>query len=550
MKFTKGLVLCFAILSLFCCTLNAQQTEISSSSVVVPRLVSFSSKAIDARGDAISGIAGITFAIYRDQYEGAPLWMETQNVQADNSGNYTVQLGATKPEGLPLELFTSGEARWLGVQVNGGEEQPRVLLLSVPYALKAADAQTVGGLPPTAFVKVSEAGPATAVPATAVSGSGTAGHVAKWAGTEALESSDIFDGSGNVGIGTTSPTAKLDVNGTLAAGPTSAYTTSSTSAAVTANDASSAGSAAVAGTSTNGVGVSATGVNGLNATGSSYGVNAGGNIAVYGNGYAAGLYGTSTVSTGVIGISTDYYGVYGSGTTGVYAISTTDGNPGLYAQAGAGGWAVDAYGTSGATGVLAGSDTGYAAWFNGLTDVDGNLDVAGTLTADTKHFKIDHPLDPANKYLEHASVESSEQMNLYTGNVITDAHGEATVRLPDWFEALNTDFRYQLTVIGQFAQPIIARKVENHQFQIRTNAPNVEVSWQITGVRHDAYAKAHPLQPEIEKPERERGFYRHPELYGAPEERSIAWALQPKAAQQSKQARVMPATNTNMPPVK
>jgi hypothetical protein len=78
--------------------------------------------------------------------------METQNVTADAEGNYSVQLGATKPRGLPLDLFSSGEARWLGVRINNGEEQPRVLLLSVPYALKAADAETVGGLPPSAFV--------------------------------------------------------------------------------------------------------------------------------------------------------------------------------------------------------------------------------------------------------------------------------------------------------------------------------------------------------------------------------------------------------------
>jgi hypothetical protein len=104
------------------------------------------------QGKIITGIAGATFAIYTDEYEGAPLWLETQNIQADAKGNYTVQLGATKPEGLPLDLFTSGEARWLGVTINSGSEQPRILFLSVPYALKAADAETIGGLPPSAFL--------------------------------------------------------------------------------------------------------------------------------------------------------------------------------------------------------------------------------------------------------------------------------------------------------------------------------------------------------------------------------------------------------------
>jgi len=128
---------------------NSQQ---AATATVVPTLVNFSGKAMDADGKVISGIAGATFAIYKDQEGGAPLWLETQNVQADSKGNFTAQLGATKPAGLPLDLFTSGEARWLGVTVNGGQEQPRVLLLSVPYALKAADAQTLGGLPASAFL--------------------------------------------------------------------------------------------------------------------------------------------------------------------------------------------------------------------------------------------------------------------------------------------------------------------------------------------------------------------------------------------------------------
>lgn len=145
------------------------------SSAVVPRLVNFSGRAIDGTGKPVSGIAAVTFAIYNEQQGGAPLWMETQNVQPDAKGNYTVQLGATTSEGLPLDVFTSGEARWLGVRVNGGEERPRVLLLSVPYALKAADAQTLGGLPASAFALASpnvSTGTSSAEPS-AAPGSGT-----------------------------------------------------------------------------------------------------------------------------------------------------------------------------------------------------------------------------------------------------------------------------------------------------------------------------------------------------------------------------------------
>src|SRR5271169_6462725 len=118
----------------------------------LPRLVRFAGTIKDLNGSPLTGIVGITFAFYSEKTGGAPLWLETQNATADSNGHYTVLLGATKPEGLPAELFTSEQARWVGVQVSGQPEQPRVLLVSAPYALKAGDAETIGGLPPSAFM--------------------------------------------------------------------------------------------------------------------------------------------------------------------------------------------------------------------------------------------------------------------------------------------------------------------------------------------------------------------------------------------------------------
>jgi len=216
-------------ISMSCSLAAAQQSATTQSSAPVPRLVNFAGKAADVQGKPIAGIAGVTLAIYKDQYEGAPLWLETQNIQADAKGNYTVQLGATKPAGLPLDLFSSGDARWLGVTVNGGQEQPRVLLLSVPYALKAADAETIGGLPPSAFVlaappvSTSMAG-ATSQGATVqplVTGTnpvttagGTPNLLPKFDATADITNSQIFDNGTNVGISNTAPAAKLDVSGT------------------------------------------------------------------------------------------------------------------------------------------------------------------------------------------------------------------------------------------------------------------------------------------------------------------------------------------------
>ena len=133
-------------------------------------------------------------------------------------------------------------------------------------------------------------------------------------------------------------------------------------------------------------------------------------------------------------------------------------------------------------------------------DVNGNLNVSGSITAGTKDFKIDDPVDPEHKDLYHASIESSEMMDLYTGNVILDAAGEAVVLMPEWFEALNEDFRYQLTAVGAPGPNLyVKEKVQNNRFRIAGGVPGGEVSWQVTGIRHDAWAKAHQLQVEQRK---------------------------------------------------
>jgi len=240
--------------------------------------------------------------------------------------------------------------------------------------------------------------------------------------------------------------------------------------------------------------------------------------AVLGNGWSAPNYSGYDGDDGIYGFAGNG-DLFSSGTFGGWGLfgvgglgTQEDGVGGLFAG---GSYSADG------DGVYSNAGTGYAGNFN------GDLNVTGEIFAGVKDFKIDHPLDPANKYLVHSSVESSEMMNIYSGNVTTDASGEATVKLPDWFEALNGDFRYQLTVIGTFAQAIIAHEIENGEFAIRTSAANVKVSWQVTAVRHDAFAKAHPLVVEQEKEAKLRGFYIHPELYGAPAEKQIEWARNP-----------------------
>ena len=141
----------------------------------------------------------------------------------------------------------------------------------------------------------------------------------------------------------------------------------------------------------------------------------------------------------------------------------------------------------------------------GVGGANGNLHVQGNLSKLMGSFKIDHPLDPENKYLYHSFVESPDMMNVYNGNITTDAKGYATVQLPDYFEELNIEFRYQLTVIGVFAQAIVKEKINNNKFVIQTDQPNIEVSWQVTGIRNDQYARDHRLEVEVEKAEGEKG---------------------------------------------
>jgi hypothetical protein len=778
-----------ALLSLV--QLTVAQTTAESTSAL-PRLVRFGGTVKDLNGNPLTGIVGITFALYSQQTGGAALWLETQNVTADGNGHYVALLGSTTPAGLPAEIFTSEQARWVGVQVSGQAEQARVLLVSAPYALKAGDAETIGGLPPSAFVLANGSqGAASAAkggsaPASAgvqknsvppanpaVTGKGTIDYIPMWDSASDIIDSVIFQKTSAIGISTTAPAATLDVNGktdirdtltlfpkgtdpTLAisgtafrvdqtgkmtfisgqtfpgTGTITGITTASgsglagggtkgtlnlsvpaagiinamlqhSSLTLTAGGGMAGGGSVSLGGSTT-LGLKNCGANQVlqfvsgawtcsNAgTGTITGVTAGtdltgggtggpvtlnldttkvpqlsannaftGNNAitvnsltpaltltnsdlaggdalhVFGNAGAAGIY-ESGAAFGITGIGSAV-GVEGSGSTGVMGTSTSSSGPGgsftgftvatgsnlsgtsgivgfggngdinyIFATggsgvsgtggfgsgqngagvAGQGGTGGGGFGGDGVTGAggpgtsfggyglqgsggnggsgnggagvitnggVGGTTDGVGGSFQGANSsfggdgVDaypgsgyagyfgGDVDINGTIYTGAKDFKIDHPTDPANKYLFHASVESSEMKNIYDGNISTDSEGQATVQLPEWFEVLNTDFRYQLTVIGQFAQAIVAHEIENNRFEIRTSAPNVKVSWQVTGVRQDAYAKAHPLVVEQAKDDRLRGFYIHPELYGAPPEKQIEWARHPQMMKRMQEMR-------------
>jgi len=206
---------------------------------------------------------------------------------------------------------------------------------------------------------------------------------------------------------------------------------------------------------------------------------------------------------------------YNTGVQGIAHYGTF--NRGVYALANEGGDAFQSAAIYGVGQSLYGGNI-WAAYFDGWANVTGNF------YAGAKYFRIDDPQDPAERTLTHACVESSEFKNIYDGVVTLNDRGEATVELPAWFETLNGDFRYQLTCVGGYAPVFISSKITNGRFAIGGGTPGLEVSWQVTGVRQDAYAKAHPFQVIEEKKPALRGKYLHPAEYGQPEEKGIDYA--------------------------
>ena len=254
------------------------------------------------------------------------------------------------------------------------------------------------------------------------------------------------------------------------------------------------------------------------------------------SGNAAGVsgFGLSDDTCGVYGQSDSNVGVYGKSNTGDGLLGQSDSGYGVYAV----------------------SNTGYGLYARGASglaaDLEGNVTIRGTLQKGGGSFKIDHPLDPANKYLSHSFVESPDMKNVYDGVVELDDKGEAEIELPDWFGALNKDFRYQLTAIGAPGPNLyISEEIsdastvtttdysrtrsnknknnnDSSRFKIAGGTSGMKVSWQVTGIRKDPYANAHRIPVEEDKPDKERGYYIYPELYGQPEERGISRLLVPE----------------------
>jgi hypothetical protein len=355
----------------------------------VPRIINLSGVAKDESGKPMTGVVGITFSLYKDQQGGSPLWVETQNVQADMAGHYAAMLGAASSGGVPMSFFSSAEVHWISTQISGEPEQPRVMLLSVPYALKAVDAETLGGLPASAFV---HANPSTAVgtlgqqppsltangqPVTTVTGSGKKNFVPIWTGTTTLGDSVLFQSGINVGLGTTKPQAKFESVGSATA--------------VLGTSTGNPGTG-VAGLAAEGFGVSGLSNGNINGSTGVYGQASSTSGAVYGvqgssaSGGGAGVQGTNSSNSGGNGVA-GFSNATSGFANGVYGVSASTGGNGVYGSATAtSGYTAGVNGQSASTtgsGVLgqANATSGFTNGVSGQSASTGGNGVFGSATA-------------------------------------------------------------------------------------------------------------------------------------------------------------------------
>ena len=471
----------------------------------IPRVLSYQGVFSDTLGTLKpDGTYSFTFKLYDFPSGGAAVWSETKDLEV-KGGVFSTQLGNM----TPFASQSFDVPFWLGITVGSDPEiVPRVALSSVPYSMNAVRADTAAFALSTPVPPSSDS--ARIAGALSLPFEGTVSAVGQamaitnskgsaiYAEADSGSALDAYSINGNAVYATTDKSTGIGLYAT-------AYSLTGLNYGVIGMSYSNSG---LGGFFEGGQGGS---------TGPSYGA-FGRSLST--DGY--GLYGESSASSGsnygVYGktSSSTGYGVYGrassaAGTNfGVYGTTaSTNGGFGLFGQAtGSTGFNYGVYGTSNST-------DGYAGFFS------GKVHVGGTLSKAAGSFKIDHPLDPANKYLSHSFVESPDMMNIYNGNVQLDGGGEAWVELPEWFGALNRDFRYQLTCIGGFAPVYVASEIENNRFSIAGGNAGLKVSWQVTGIRKDAYAEKYRIQVEEEKKGEEKGLFLNPEAFGMTKEMGV-----------------------------
>ena len=577
----------------------------ATTSADVPQLITYQGVLTDSSGAPYTGTRLVKFTIYDDTSNG--IWNSGFINITFTDGLFSVTLGDSPQPTLPSAAFSSDTLLTLGITVDTDPEiSPRTRFTTVGYSFQSQNAQNadlLDGLNSTDFSSSSHnhgwEDLGSTVRTVDVNDKVIVG------GTFGLLPNTTFEahhtGSGPLDIaifGINTDTSAVSGLGGLfykgqnsfvwarpsALGATTVYSggtafqtySQGTATGIYAGHVQDGGNAIIAsivgGNSTAFRSEAGTGFSGYYTGGKGLYVES---DSLYGGEFttdmltdsAAAVYGhydgtDANDARGVLGYSvpTEWYGIGGEfqgGFIGVFGKIRSDSSNsyrGVYGQVSGSGGGVR-YGVFGRASGLSGTSYGVYGTASGpgtnygVYSV-GNCHIQGTLTKTAGAFRIDHPLDPENKYLQHSFVESDEMKNVYDGVVVLDANGSATVTLPDWFDALNKNFRYQLTCIGGYAPVYIESEVSNNSFTIAGGTSGMKISWQLTGVRKDAYALANPILLEVPKDAEDIGLYSHPEVYGKPKELGIDYVRQNKHLDEHPEKRAALEKMQNSAPAK
>jgi len=537
---------------------------LSSLCFAVPQTMNYQGYLTDSDGYPLDGTVTIVFSLYNVPSGGSSLWTETQTGVQVTDGIFSVNLGSVTPITPPFNT-----QYYLGITVGADAEMtPRQALTSVGYAFMADSADEASDLNCSGCVSASEldftmgTGDITAVNAgTGLTGGGESGDVTLNANTSVLQHRVVSNCPSGSSIriinsdGTVTCEPDDDSGGDITAvNPGTGLTGGGSSGDVTLYPDTTYLQRRVSSSCPSGQSIRVINSDGTVSceidtdTNTTY--SAGTGLDLSGTQFYV-LFGGSGSASTVAHSDHNHTGVYAPTSHNHDALYVNTSGDDMTGVLGMRGHSVSFKTTSGGTtrgyikaeestsevtyhaqGVhsFEGGAAGTIAYFF------GDITVVGDVIKEGGTFKIDHPLDPENKYLYHSFVESTDMKNIYDGVVNLNEQGESWVELPEWFEALNRDFRYQLTPIGGPAPHLyIAEEMSGNRFKIAGGNAGMKVSWQVTGIRQDAYADAHPMEVEVEKTFTERGFYLHPELFGQPEEKGIEWARNPERMQRMKE---------------
>jgi hypothetical protein len=470
----------------------------SYSFAQIPRTISYQGVLTGTDGSPVKdGMVSLTFRLYNVSNGGDTLWQETQDVMV-SKGIFNVILGSKTSLNLPFD-----EQYWLGVSVESGEElNPRTALTASPYSLNSYS--TIAETKPGQGLIIRNSSGETTHQLNTDGSAMHTGESVFWGGITSGDTATALDTLSNPLLDTTINKKggfKMSIITGQASIPKIGFKSKGTQVGVYGEG----GDYGIWGFSKQkwgvfGESITGKGVVGVTSGNGSYGV----------EGYSPqnfGIYGHSHFSVGIVGktLSSTLPAIWSQGKLKIDDVPAAPNQDRFLV------WDTDhivKYRTTSSLafdGILQdkpflvkiGStevfkvDTSVSV--NGDVNVNGTL-VASVIQAETKQFRIDDPLDPEHKYLNHTSVESSEMKNVYDGEVVLDRNGEAVVSLPDWFQALNIDYRYQLTCIGGYAPVYIKEEIHNNRFKIAGGQEGLKICWLVTGVRNDKFAREHRMK--------------------------------------------------------